>query len=80
MRQGRSCLYSDMDTQETNVEEILKGFEGKLLAVIEGFQKEHGLFIERIVYDGYDHCATYTFGGFGNARMTFVERRLKGLH
>ena len=64
--------------ENNDAEKILKEFESKLIAVIDGFQKEHGLFVERIEYDGYDHSATYTFCHSEIAKSVF-ERKVRNL-
>jgi len=47
----------------SEIERRLKDFEEELLKVIEKFEKEHGLLMVDVKYDGFNKSVTYTFAG-----------------
>ena len=57
---------------DDNIEEALKAFEGELIKVIDRFEKENGVLMVDIKYDGYNKSVNYTISG-GNYKFTFIK-------
>lgn len=56
----------------SEIERRFKDFEEELLKVIEKFEKEHGLLMVDVKYDGFNKSVTYTFAG-ENFKFTKVQ-------
>lgn len=56
----------------SKTEQHLKDFEEELVKVIEKFEKEHGLLMVDVKYDGFNKSVTYTFAG-ENFKFTKVQ-------
>lgn len=47
----------------SEIEKALEDFEKELVRVVDKFEKEHGLFVVDVKYDGFNKSVTYTYAG-----------------